>query len=80
MDNGVLERFIPAYNAQIGKFSLAGEGLNIGRDGSANVTNDYPGDMPWAFNGGTIERVIVGVSGEAFVDLEKEAIGMMKRD
>ncbi len=46
----------------------------------APVTNDYPGDQPWAFSGGTIKQVVVDVSGEAYVDLEKEAIGMMKRD
>ncbi len=28
---------------QLGKFALCGEGLNIGRDGSAPVTFDYPG-------------------------------------
>jgi arylsulfatase A-like enzyme len=66
---------------QLGKFALSGEGLTIGRDSSANVTDDYPGDRPWAFNGGgRIERVVVDVSGEAFVDLEREALGMMKRD
>ena len=48
---------------------------------AANVTDDYAGDMPWEFNhGGRIERVIVDISGEAYVDLEREAIGMMKRD
>ena len=31
---------------QLGKFALCGEGLNIGRDGSAPVTFDYPGDNP----------------------------------
>jgi hypothetical protein len=37
--------------------------------------------MPWAFDGGgTIARVIVDVSGEAYGDLELEAIGMLKRD
>ena len=51
---------------QLGKFALCGEGLNIGRDGSANVTNDYPGDMPWAFTGGAIEQVIVDVSDEPY--------------
>lgn len=36
--------------------------------------------MPWDFNpGGTIERVTVDVSGEPYVDLEREAIAMMKR-
>ena len=65
---------------QLGKFSVCGEGLNIGRDGGAPVTADYPGTRPWAFTGGTIEQVVVDVSGEPYVDLEKEAIGMMKRD
>jgi hypothetical protein len=27
-----------------GKFSLADEGLNIGREGAEPVTDDYPGD------------------------------------
>ena len=54
--------------------------MNIGRDGGAAVTDDYPGERPWAFSGGTIERVIVDVSGEAYLDLEKEAMAMMSRD
>jgi arylsulfatase A-like enzyme len=66
--------------AQVGKFALTGEGLNVGRDGSANVTDDYPGDMPWEFSGGEIKQVVIDVSGEPYLDLEKEAIGMMKRD
>jgi arylsulfatase len=65
---------------QLGKFALSGEGFNVGRDGGAPVTDDYPGDRPWAFTGGTIKQVVMDVSGEAYVDLEKEAIGMMKRD
>ena len=65
---------------QVGKFSLCGEGLNIGRDGGAPVTDDYPGHQPWAFSGGTITRVIIDVSGEAYIDLEKEAMAMMERD
>ena len=44
------------------------------------MTEDYPGQRPWAFTGGAIDRVVVDVSGEAYLDLEKEAIGMMKRD
>ncbi len=65
---------------QNGKFNLCGEGLNIGRDGGAPVTLDYPGSRPWAFSGGTIEQVIIDVSGDPYLDLEKEAIAMMKRD
>jgi arylsulfatase A-like enzyme len=65
---------------QNGKFALAGEGLNIGRDGASPVTWDYPGDRPWAFTGGTIERVIVDVSGEPYLDLEKEAMAVLSRE
>jgi hypothetical protein len=57
---------------QPGKFSLAGEGLNVGRDGGEPVTSDYPGDAPWAFVGGTIHKVIVNVCGEPWVDREKQ--------
>jgi arylsulfatase A-like enzyme len=65
---------------QPGKFSLAGEGLNIGRDGGEPVTPDYPGDAPWAFSGGTIHKVIVDVSGKPVVDLQKEAVAAFARD
>src|SRR5262249_6877861 len=58
---------------QPGKFSLAGEGLNIGKDGGEPVTDDYPGTAPWAFAGGTIVKAVIDVSGEAFVDLAVEA-------
>ncbi len=65
---------------QPGKFMIAGEGLCIGRDGGAGVTTDYPGGMPWAFTGGTIRRVAVDVSGEPYVDLEREAAAMLMRE
>jgi arylsulfatase A-like enzyme len=65
---------------QPGKFSLAGEGLNIGRDGGEPVTADYPGTAPWAFTGGTIHKVIVDVSGQPVVDLQKEAEAAFARD
>jgi hypothetical protein len=44
------------------------------------VTDDYPGERPYAFTGGTIEEAIVDVSGERYVDLELEALAMMKRE
>ena len=44
------------------------------------VTQDYPGTAPWTFTGGTIKRVAVDVSGEPFVDLEREAVAMMSRE
>ncbi len=65
---------------QPGYFSLCGEGLNIGKDGGEPVTDDYPGDSPWAFAGGTIHKAIVDVSGEPFVDLAEEAKMAFARD
>ena len=37
------------------------------------IADDYLGDAPWAFVGGTIHRVVIDVSGEAFEDLAQEA-------
>ena len=65
---------------QPGKFSIAGEGLNIGKDAGEPVTDDYPGEGPWAFTGGTIARAAVGVSGQPFVDLAAEARMAFMRD
>jgi arylsulfatase len=65
---------------QPGKFMIAGEGLCIGRDGGSGVTTDYPGTEPWRFTGGTIRRVAVDVSGEPYLDLEREAVAMMMRE
>ncbi|WP_433522306.1 arylsulfatase [Nocardia pseudovaccinii] len=65
---------------QPGKFTLAGEGLSAGRDTGEPVTDDYPGTAPWAFTGGTLYRVAVDVSGEPYVDLEREAAAMLSRE
>ena len=40
----------------------------------------FPWRRPWEFSGGTIKVIGVDVSGEAYLDIEKEAFGMMKRD
>jgi arylsulfatase len=65
---------------QPGKFSLAGEGLNIGKEGAEPVTDDYPGEYPWAFVGGTIGRAAVDVSGTPFEDLAIAAKAAFARD
>ena len=65
---------------QPGKFSIAGEGLNIGKEGAEPVTDDYPGDYPWAFVGGTIHKAAIDVSGDPFVDLAEEARMAFARD
>jgi arylsulfatase len=65
---------------QLGAFSVAGEGFMVGRCAGAPVTPDYAGYHPWAFSGGTINKVIVDISGESYVDLELEAMAAFKRD
>ena len=47
--------------------------------GSA-VTEDYPGTAPWRFTGGTIHRVVIDVSGEPYLNLEREAQAMLSRE
>ena len=64
---------------QPGKFSIAGEGLNVGRDGGEPVTGDYPGEYPWPFTG-TVKRVVVDVSEQGGIDLEVEAQMMLMRE
>jgi hypothetical protein len=65
---------------QPGKFVIGGEGLCIGRDSGEAVTEDYPGESPHRFTGGIIKRVAVDVSGQPYVDLEREAAAMLARE
>jgi arylsulfatase len=64
--------------AQVGKFTLAGDGLCVGRDSGDNVSDDYK--SPATFKGGTILGVGVDISEESYLDLEKEAAGAFARD
>jgi arylsulfatase len=57
--------------AQIGKFTLCGDGLCVGYDSGDNVSEQYK--SPGTFTGGTIQGVAVDVSEKAFVDLERDA-------
>ena len=65
---------------QLGAFAVAGSGLFVGRHSGEPVTDDYPGQPPYTFTGGTIDRVAVDVSGEPFIDLEREAQLMIMRE
>jgi len=64
--------------AQVGKFTLSGDGLCIGFDSGDNVSQDYI--TPGEFTGGTIFGVGVDVSADSYLDLEKEAAGALARD
>jgi arylsulfatase len=65
---------------QPGGFTIAGEGLCVGRDSGEAVTDDYPGDPPHGFTGGTLKRVAIDVSGEPYLDLEREAAALIMRE
>ena len=57
--------------AQVGKFTLVGDGLCVGYDSGDPVSKQYT--SPGRFKGGTISFVTVNVDGKPYVDLEMEA-------
>ena len=57
--------------AQVGKFTLAGDGLCVGRDSGDAVSQEYT--TPGTFKGGTIDFVGVTVEKASYADLELEA-------
>ncbi len=65
---------------QLGAFAVAGAGLYIGRHAGDPLTDDYPGSAPFTFTGGTLHRVAVDVSGEPYVDLEREAEMLLRHE
>ena len=60
-------------------FGLSGTDLVLGR-AIGNATDDFPGERPWPFTGGTIRTVAVDVSGDPYVDLERAAAAMIARE
>ncbi|HMD52098.1 MAG TPA: arylsulfatase [Solirubrobacteraceae bacterium] len=64
---------------QPGVFGLSGTGLTVGR-GVTAISDDFPGQRPWHFTGGVLKFVAVDVSGEPYVDMEREAQAMLMRE
>lgn len=63
---------------QPGKFSLAGEGLAVGRDTADPVSKEYgPG---FELDGLSIDHVTISVTGERYVDEDIEAHAMLVRE
>ena len=64
----------PAGKAEIvtqpGYFCVVGDGICVGRDDASPVTPDYR--SPFRFTGGTIDKVVVDVSGDRYVDHEAQ--------
>jgi arylsulfatase len=65
---------------QLGAFAIAGSGLYIGRHEGEPLTADFPGPAPHRFTGGTLDRIAIDVSGDAYLDLEREAELMLMRE
>ncbi|GFE82967.1 putative arylsulfatase AtsA [Steroidobacter agaridevorans] len=64
--------------AQVGKFTLSGDGLCVGYDSGDNVSQEYKN--PARFTGGTILGVGIDISKESYVDMDKEAAAALARD
>lgn len=64
--------------AQVGKFTLAGDGLCVGYDSGDSVSQEYKN--PGTFTGGTILGVGIDVSEDSYLDMEREAAAALARD
>jgi arylsulfatase len=63
---------------QPGLFCAVGDGICVGRDDASPVTPDYV--APFTFTGGEIDKVVVDVSGERYVDHEAQVRGWFLLD
>ncbi len=64
--------------AQVGKFTLAGDGLCIGFDSADAVSEEYKGSNP--FRDGEIQFVGITTEGTQYLDLEALAAAAMSVD
>jgi hypothetical protein len=64
--------------AQVGKFTLSGDGLCVGYDSGDAVSDAYK--SPGTFKGGTILGVAVVVDKTQYLDLEKIAAAAFAAD
>jgi arylsulfatase len=64
--------------AQIGPFTLCGDGLCVGYDSADPVSRSYPPGFP--FTGGKILGVAVDIGEDQYLDLEREAAAAFARD
>ena len=64
--------------AQVGHFSLCGEGLCIGYDGGDAVSSEYT--PRFDFTGGSIVKVVFDVADDAYVDVERHMAAAFARD
>lgn len=55
---------------QPGYFCLTGDGICVGRDSASAVTPAY--QAPFPFTGGAIDKVVVDLSGDHYLDHEAQ--------
>ena len=65
---------------QPGNFCLIGDGICVGRDSASPVTPDYADRGTFAFTGGTIDKVVVDVTGDKYVDHEAQVRAWLLTD
>jgi len=65
--------------AQVGKFTLSGDGLCVGFDSADPVSRSYP-PGGYAYTGGEILGVGIDVGDDVYLDLEREAAAAFARD
>ena len=63
---------------QPGVFCLTGDGISVGRDSGSAVTPSY--QAPFPFTGGMIDKAVVDISGERYVDHEATVRGWFLLD
>ena len=67
-----------AMTAQVGKFTLVGDGLCVGYDSGDPVSKLY--SSPGEFEGGIIRFVTVSTGKEQYLDLEREAARAFRKE
>ena len=65
---------------QPGLFCPVGDGICVGRDSASPVTPDYADRGTFEFTGGTIEKVVVDVTGERYLDHEAQVRAWLMKD
>lgn len=76
--DGVTVAELTGMQTHPGMFALAGGGICIGRNPGSAVSRRYR--APFAFSGGTVERVTVDLSGRPYEDLERELAAAFAKD
>jgi len=66
------------FRTQSGHYSLAGEGIAVGRDTGDPVSREYKAGFP--FRNGEIAKVVYDVGDDGYVDLELRLAAAMARD